>query len=178
MNEGPPLLPGPPFVTDTFVLTDLTNSQVNRGSYRVFDPPAGIAGGGTDPDRFNFRAFTPAIPPIEIQNLYASARYKIFGEGLQVYGDVSYGHSKQDNGLAPAPFQHWRRRGQTESLQSVLYRPVGGAPTATNADDQLRSVSYRLVQELGNRRRSSTWSTIVHRRLQRQLRHQGQPVHQ
>jgi hypothetical protein len=118
----------------------------------VFDPPAGIAGGGTDPDRFNFRLFTPAIPPIEIQNLYASGRYKIFGEGLQVYGDVFYGHSKQDNGLAPAPFNLGLAVVNRSPFNPFFTGPVGGLPTATNTDDQLRSVSYRLVQELGNRR--------------------------
>lgn len=149
-NEGPPLLPGT--ATDTFILNDATNSQVNRGSYRVFDPPAGIAGGGTDPDRFNFREFTPAIPPIEIQNLYVTGRYKIFGEGLQVYGDVFYAHQKQDNGLAPAPFNIGAAVANLSPFNPFFTGPVGGAPTATNADDQLRSVSYRLVQELGNRR--------------------------
>jgi iron complex outermembrane receptor protein len=71
---------------------------------------------------------------------------------LQVYGDVFYGHSKQDNGLAPAPFNISAAVANLSPFNPFFTGPVGGAPTATNADDQLRSVSYRLVQELGNRR--------------------------
>jgi iron complex outermembrane receptor protein len=148
--EGAPLVPGSS--TETFILTDSTNNNVNRGSYRIFNPPAGIPGGGTDPEHFNFRAYTPAIPPIEIQNLYATGRYKIFGEALQVYGDVFYGHSKQDNGLAPSPFSLGLAVSNRSPFNPFFTGPVGGAPTATNTDDQLRSIAYRLVNELGNRR--------------------------
>ena len=33
-----------------------------------------------------------------------TGRYKIFGDGLQLYGDLMYSKDKQDNGLAGAPF--------------------------------------------------------------------------
>ena len=82
----------------------LTNNQVTPGSYRRFDVPA-----GTDPSRFNFRAFTPAIPAVEKAMYYVTGRYKIFGDGLQLYGDIMYSHTKQDNGLAGAPFYHQLR---------------------------------------------------------------------
>ena len=35
---------------------------------------------------------------------FVTGRYKIFGEGLQLYGDIMYSKTKQDNGLAGAPF--------------------------------------------------------------------------
>ena len=68
-------------------------------SYREFDVPA-----GSDPGRFNFREFTPAIPAIEKALYYVTGRYKIFGENLQIYGDIMYAKTKQDNGLAASPF--------------------------------------------------------------------------
>src|SRR5206468_2095509 len=52
--------------TGQLVLRDLTNNQVTPGSYRRFEPFLAPGPGdfppGTDPSRFNFRAFTPAIP--------------------------------------------------------------------------------------------------------------------
>ena len=148
--QGAPLVPGT--ATETFVLNNLGENQVNRGSYRIFDPPAGLAGGGTDPTRFNFRAFTPAIPAMEKWSYFVTGRYKIFGEGLQLYGDFIHSKQKQDNGLAASPFNLGAAVSNRSPFNPFFTGPVGGAPTATNADDQLRSVSYRLVQELGNRR--------------------------
>ena len=69
-------------------------------SYRPFD----AAAAGTDPDRFNFRDFTPAIPAVEKAFYYVTGRYKVFGDGLQLYGDIMYAKTKQDNGLAGSPF--------------------------------------------------------------------------
>ena len=115
------------------VLNDLTNSQVGPGSYRPFDVPP-----GTDPSRFNFRAFTPAIPAVEKAMYYVTGRYKIFGEGLQLYGDIMYSHTKQDNGLAGAPFV----LSGAEARPSI-FNPAGTA---------LNTVRYRLQQELGGRR--------------------------
>ena len=89
-------------VTGTLVLTNLSNNQVTPGSYRPFEQTAGTA--GTDPSRFNFRAFTPAIPAMEKAMYFVTGRYKIFGDGLQLYGDIMYSKVKQDNGLAGAPF--------------------------------------------------------------------------
>ena len=75
---------------------------MSGADYRPFEQAPGTA--GTDPDRFNFRAFTPAIPAQEMAKYFVTGRYKIFGEGLQVYGDIMYSKTKQDNGLAGAPF--------------------------------------------------------------------------
>jgi outer membrane receptor protein involved in Fe transport len=151
--QGPPsTVPPAGFATETFVLNNLGENQVNRESYRIFDPPAGIPGGGTDPTRFNFRAFTPSIPAMEKYNYFVTARYKIFGEGMQVYADFLHSKTKQDNGLAAAPFNLGVAVANTSPFNPFFTGPVGGAPTPTNTDDQLRSVSYRLVQELGNRR--------------------------
>jgi outer membrane receptor protein involved in Fe transport len=185
-NGGVPFLPtGAAAFEDTFTRIDLSSTALTgnpitregNATYRVFDPPSGPTGGGTDPDRFNFRAFTPAIPPIEIKNLYASGRYKIFGEALQVYGDVFFASSKQDNGLAPAPFalntfeanaSPFNPFNNPVADQVVQPGVLNGDPTPNNdinpfkagvqkgnettIDNQLRGLSYRLVQELGNRR--------------------------
>src|SRR3989440_5331187 len=81
------------------VLTNLSNNQATPGSYRPFDVPP-----GTDPSRFNFRAFTPAIPALEKAMYFVTGSYKIFGDGMVLYGDLLYAKAKQDNGLAGAPF--------------------------------------------------------------------------
>jgi len=129
--------------TGQLVLRDLTVSQVNPGSYRPFDVPA-----GSDPLRFNFRAFTPAIPAVEKAMYFVTGRYKIFGDGMQLYGDVMYSHTKQDNALAGAPFtisstsEASAGRGLLEARASI-FNPFG---------NNLASVRYRTEDELGNRR--------------------------
>ena len=35
---------------------------------------------------------------------YISGRYKVFGDALQIYGDMMYSHYRQDNALAGSPF--------------------------------------------------------------------------
>ena len=100
------------------------------GDYRAFD---GIP--GTDPDRFNFRDFTPAIPAVEKAMYFVTGRYKIFGDGLQIYGDIMYSHTKQDNGLAAAPFA------------------LAGRDSPYNSQGAfLNNFRYRLVNDLGLRR--------------------------
>jgi iron complex outermembrane recepter protein len=126
------------FPIGQLTLIDQTTSQVTPGSYRPFDVPP-----GTDPNRFNFRAFTPAIPAMEKAMYYVTGRYKIFGEGLQLYGDVMYSHVKQDNGLAAEPLVlSSAATGLTESRASI-FNPAGNF---------LDSVRYRAQQEVGNRR--------------------------
>ena len=120
------------------VLSDLTTSQVTPASYRPFDVP-----GGTDPARFNFRAYTPAIPAVEKEMYYVTGLYKIFGDGLQVYGDVMYSNTKQDNGLAPAPFTISSSANGRDEARASLFNPFG---------TRLTQLRYRLVQELSNRR--------------------------
>jgi iron complex outermembrane receptor protein len=108
--------------------------------YRQFD----AAGAGTDPDRFNFREFTPAIPAVEKAMYFVTGRYKIFGDGLQIYGDIMYSHTKQDNGLAAAPFA------------------VGGQNSPYNSQGAfLNNVRYRTVQDLGLRK--SFFDSFFHR---------------
>ena len=124
--------------TGQLVLTDLTNSQVGPGSYRRFDVPP-----GTDPSRFNFRAFTPAIPSVEKAMYYVTGRYKIFGDGLQLYGDIMYSHTKQDNGLAGAPFTITAASDGLTEARASIFNPAGNF---------LSSVRYRLQQELVDRR--------------------------
>jgi iron complex outermembrane receptor protein len=115
------------------ILIDQTNNAPTPASYRPFDHPA-----GTDPGRFNFRDFTPAIPAVEKANYFVTGRYKIFGDGLQLYGDVMYSKTKQDNGLAASPFALPASVGQ-----SSPFNPFG---------TDLTQVRYRLTKELGNRR--------------------------
>lgn len=99
--------------------------------YRTFD----AAGAGTDPDRFNFREYTPAIPAVEKAMYYVTGRYKIFGDGLQMYGDIMYTKSKQDNGLAAAPFAVVGRNSPYNSQGAFL-----------------NNVRYRFVNDLGLRK--------------------------
>ncbi len=58
---------------------------------------------------------------------------------LQMYGSIMYSKTKQDNGLAPAPF-------------AIGAGDVGASPFNPFLPNQLRNLRYRLVQELGNRR--------------------------
>jgi iron complex outermembrane receptor protein len=116
-----------------YVLIDLSNNApTGVADYRPFDNPS-----GTDVARFNFRAFTPAIPPMEKAMTYVTGRYKVFGDALQVYGDMLYTHERQNNGLAGSPFV----LGRTDA-QSSPFNPFG-----TNIT-QLR---YRLQPDLGPR---------------------------
>ncbi|PYK36741.1 MAG: hypothetical protein DME60_13760 [Verrucomicrobia bacterium] len=126
------------FSVGQLVLSDLTTYQVTPASYRPFD----ALGPGTDPARFNFRAFSPAIPAMEKSMEYVSGRYKVFGDALQVYGDMMYSHYRQDNGLAGSPFIiNVFTNGITEARAS-MFNPFG---------DRLQEVRYRLQQTLGNR---------------------------
>ncbi len=146
LNNNSPTFPGRIrlFTGGQKVLIDQTTVSPTAASYRPFDVPP-----GTDPSRFNFRAFTPAIPAQEEAKYFVTGRYKIFGEGLQIYGDVMYSKVKQDNGLAPAPFN-------SNQLQTsdMLF---AGATVAQNSPfnpfgANMRQFRYRFIQELGNRR--------------------------
>jgi iron complex outermembrane receptor protein len=121
--------------TGQLVLRDLAINQVTPGSYRAFQSTL-------DPSEFNFRGFTPAIPAMEKAMYYVTGRYKIFGEGLQVYGDIMYSKVKQDNGLAGTPFV---LNSSSNGLNEARNSPFNPAGT------QLSSVRYRLQQDLGNR---------------------------
>jgi iron complex outermembrane receptor protein len=129
-------------LTGNLVLINPGSNTPGAGQYRRFDVVP-----GTDAARFNFRAFTPAIPAMEKAMYYVTGRYKIFGDGLQLYGDVMYSHVKQDNGLAASPF---------------LMSSVGGVGTAGISEvrasnfnpfgNNITSLRYRLVQETNGRR--------------------------
>jgi len=124
------------------VLNDLTTANATPGNYRRFDA-------ALDPSQFNFRAFTPAIPAMEKANYFITGRYKIFGDGLQLYGDLLYSKVKQDNGLAGSPFT----LSTTGNAQFTLYGLDEARASQFNpAGPNLTSVRYRLQQELANRR--------------------------
>jgi iron complex outermembrane receptor protein len=120
-------------IAGSLTLINLSNGAPTPADYRRFDP----LGTGSDPDRFNFAAFTPAIPAVEKAMYYVSGRYKIFGEGLQMYGDIMYAKTKQDNALAGAPF------GFGPEARESPYNPYG---------NDLNSVLYRLQRDIGNRK--------------------------
>ncbi|MEY2560702.1 MAG: hypothetical protein QOG51_1117 [Verrucomicrobiota bacterium] len=127
----------------------ITTPGFTAGSYRDFENLAGES--GHDPSRFNFRLTTPAIPAMEKASYFVTGRYKIFGDGMQLYGDVMYSKSKQDNGLAAAPFTFSSAaNGDQAAIRISPFNPVGIDPnTGANA---LTSLSYRLLNELGPRR--------------------------
>ncbi len=127
--------------TGQLVLSDLTTSQVTPGSYRRFDATL-------DPSEFNFRAFTPAIPAMEKAMYYVTGRYKIFGEGLQFYGDVMYSKVKQDNAISGTPVNI---NAQGSAPRSAYGLDEARASQFNPAGNSLSSVRYRFQQELGNR---------------------------
>lgn len=73
------------------------NNPSGPADYRAY-------GGPDSDDPFNFRSLTPSIPAMEKSQYYLTGRYKVFGDGMQIYGDLLYAKRKQDNALAPAPF--------------------------------------------------------------------------
>ena len=148
------------------VLIDLSDNAPTPASYRRFDPE----GFGTDPSRFNFRAFSPAIPGVEKYQYFITSKYKVFGDALQIYGDLLYAKTKQDNGLAPSPFFIPLVRYQNAALgifngRDATGRLNGSLDNSTDAQlaiirnspfnpfgDDLNDLRYRFLQELGNRR--------------------------
>jgi iron complex outermembrane recepter protein len=120
------------------VLIDLTNNAPTRASYREFDFPP-----GTDPSRFNFRAFTPAIPAVEKAMFFVTGRYKIFGDGLQLHGDILHSITKQDNAISPTPIAFTSIANGLGDVRSSPFNPFSG--------NTLTSLRYRTVQELGLR---------------------------
>src|SRR5204863_2518442 len=127
------------YPTGQLVLINLTNNQPRPGDYRRFEPFSLLEPGefppGTDPSRFNFRAFTPAIPAMEKGMYFVTGRYKVFGDGLQLYGDVMYSKAKQDNGLAAAPFTYSSAtNGDQAAIRNSPFNAVGIDPnTGANA---------------------------------------------
>jgi len=160
INNNSPTFAGKIFISAAFpdlspngllTLTDLSNAAPGVASYRPFDVPS-----GTDGNRFNFRAFTPAIPAMEKSMNYVTGRYKIFGDALQVYGDMLYTHERQKNALAGSPFN----TGGTAARGSPFnpfpiddreFLADGVTPNANFGRSIVTNVSYRLQQELGNR---------------------------
>ena len=136
--------------TGTLALIDLSNNAPTVASYRPFDVPS-----GTDPSRFNFRAFTPAIPAMEKSMNYVTGRYKVFGDALQVYGDMMYTHERQNNALAGAPFNTGADAQQSPfnpfPVDDREFLADGVTPNDNFGRSIVTNVSYRLQQELGNR---------------------------
>ena len=149
VNNNSPTFPGRISLSPggQLVLIDQGTVNPTLASYRQFD-----ANPGTDPSRFNFRDFTPAIPAVEKAFYYVTGRYKVFGEGLQLYGDVMYSKTKQDNGLAGSPFSS----GQLADSAGVLTgRQIAQMSPFNPFGSTLSTFRYRLFRELGNRRNFS-----------------------
>ncbi len=117
---------------------------------RIIINPAGLINGIASTrvyntvigDGFNFRAFTPSIPGQEKFAYYGAFNYKLFGDNrVQFYGDALYSNTRQDNGIAPAPFTLGRAG---DAINTSPWNPFAGT--------QLTRVRYRLVAESGNRR--------------------------
>jgi iron complex outermembrane recepter protein len=137
-------------IVQQLVLTDLSNNAPiatfnTPSGYRRFepsDPGPGEFPQGGDPSRFNFRAFSPAIPAMEKSMEYVSGKYKVFDDALVAYGDMMYSHYRQSNALAGAPFTLGFDPFSRAVIQASPFNPFGA---------DLRTVRYRLQQELGNR---------------------------
>ncbi|HEY2800285.1 MAG TPA: TonB-dependent receptor [Chthoniobacterales bacterium] len=136
------------------VLTDLSTVGSSLSDYRPF-----VA---NDPSRYNFRSTTPAIPGQERFDYYVAGTYKVFGDAVELYGNVMFSHLTQDNGLAGAPFAINQFTGSTRFPKSF---DADGNPDPTTGDlilvqnnqfnpfgGDVTEVRYRLQQELGNRR--------------------------
>lgn len=166
LNRGSPLFGG--FViTETggpLVLRNLSDNAPTLQSYRSYNLD------GTDPVAFNFREFTPAIPALEKYQYFVTGNYKVFGDSLQLYGDILYAKTKQDNGLAPSPIlvpearyenselgisngrdRNGRLNGSINNSEEAQLAIVRNSPFNPFGDD-LSFLGYRLVQELNNRR--------------------------
>ena len=120
----------------------------NPRGYRAFEH--GRDDGGTDASRFNFRQFTPTIPAQEKAMYMVTGRYKVFGDALQIYGDLMYSKTKQDNGLAPSPFtsSSIHSTGTLNGVGVIRASPFNPFPSTT-----LNQFRYRFQpEELGNRR--------------------------
>ena len=160
INLSSPFYPGRVTVSGVALTLIDQSNNAPRGTqdYRRFDPQ----GPGTDDDRFNFRLYSPSIPAQEKAMYFVTGKYKVFGNGLQLYGDILYAKTKQDNGLAPSPFSiplggyvngslgiGSPNPGTSVSDQRAIIRhsPFNPFPGTT-----LTQLIYRLINELGNRR--------------------------
>ncbi|MDQ3546012.1 MAG: TonB-dependent receptor plug domain-containing protein, partial [Verrucomicrobiota bacterium] len=141
--------------TDPFpqelVLNNLSNNApTGPADYMPFFP--GISQG------YNFQETTPSIPAVEKAMTFVTGRYKIFGDALQVYGDMMYSKIKQYNGLSATPFTLSNAFDGLNVARASIFNPFpNNQPPTTEGFDanpqgnQLASISYRLVNELGNR---------------------------
>ncbi len=137
VNVSPPTETFPQvFPVGRLVLRDLTTNQVTPASYRPYDLR-------TDPASFNSQAFSQAIPSVEKSMGYVGGRYKVFGNALQIYGDLMYSHYRQDNGGAGTQFILTDFTNALTEVRSSIFNPFG---------DRLTAVPGNLQQEFGNRR--------------------------
>ena len=146
-------LGGVPFAGGQQVLINSGTNAPTPASYRPFEQTAATA--GADPSRFNFRVFTPAIPAQERALYFVTGRYKVFGDALQLSGDVMYTHQTQDNGLAPSPFSITSVASGLTQARTSPFNPFPNTVSAAGVvtpGGTLSSIRYRLVNELGNRR--------------------------
>ena len=139
-----------PFNNAPVAVFDGSNPRGYRSFEPGIDPITGLRrdDGGTDPSRYNFRAQTPTIPAQEKAMYMITGRYKVFDDAVQIYGDLMYSKTKQDNGLAPSPFTQQNLKSATVSgitlIRRSRFNPFG---------PRIQELRYRFrPEELGNRR--------------------------
>jgi iron complex outermembrane receptor protein len=76
---------------------------------------------------------------------FVTGRYKVFGDGLQLYGDIMYSKVKQDNGLAGSPYPNLGSSAITgrAEVRASQFNPFG---------NDLLGLRYRFQRETGGRR--------------------------
>jgi iron complex outermembrane receptor protein len=135
-------LPNPGGIGQPGVNTPLPHSAPNRATSPFYKNPYVIATfqpqvidgfpdikGGGDYFRFNFAAFTPALPPADRQAYYGSFTRDLCDKYLTVFSDFKYVRSFFDASLAAVPFAPDPfKNGKT----SVFFSPTGISVPITN----------------------------------------------
>lgn len=152
-NTGSPTFPGA-------LTTDSQGNRILIDPSALPDDPSDYRGylGANSSDPFQFRRTTPAIPAQIRYQTYVTGRVKIFDEALQVYGDMLYAKTKQDNGLAASPFALFADPNGFVNEDGDFIKTggfgaadeVGGSPYNFFGED-LSFVRYRTIRELGLR---------------------------
>ncbi|WP_309384518.1 TonB-dependent receptor domain-containing protein [Cerasicoccus frondis] len=97
-------------------------------------------------DAFNYNAYAPDIPALEIANGYAAIEHDLTDQ-VTLYGDALYAFSDQANSLAPAPWGAYRSI--FGGPNSPLFDAIINSPHTPVPAADIDGVSYRSF-ELGN----------------------------
>ncbi len=58
---------------------------------------------GSPSDRFPYALYTPTVRPAQRNNVFGSVEYKLLGDAVKIYSDLTYMRSYSQAGLAPSP---------------------------------------------------------------------------